>query len=319
MIGNRLGAFRPRRLASALGPPLVFLAGLIAFWKLALYQDWVADIILPHPEDIAVSFADLITSEFVWDDIWATFYESVAGFALGAALGIGLALVSGLSPTLTRMLQPYAVALQVTPRVAIAPIIIAWAGFGYSSKIIIAAIIAFFPVYVNALTGIVTVDEDAREMFRSLGATRWQTFVRLMFPSSLPVMFAGLKTAAALALVGAVVGEFISAQAGLGLLVQQFSYQLAVADAFAVIVMLMLMGLLLYGSMEYLERVTVFWLHDSRLVARTRRKAARAGRKGALAPTPATETPAELGGEPQLDPDAAAVLPGPPRHRGASE
>jgi NitT/TauT family transport system permease protein len=315
MRRSRLSVLGPRRLASALGPPLVFLAALIAFWKLALHQGWVADIILPHPEDIAVSFAELITSDFVWDDIWATLYESVAGFALGATLGIGLALISGLSPTLTRMLQPYAVGLQVTPRVAIAPIIIAWAGFGYSSKIIIAAIIAFFPVYVNALTGIVTVDEDAREMFRSLGAGRLQTFVRLMFPSSLPVMFAGLKTAAALALVGAVVGEFISAQAGLGLLVQQFSYQLAVADAFAVIVMLMLMGLLLYGSMEYLERITVFWLHDRRLVAKTRRKAARAGRRAARAPKPVSEPPVGLGAEPQIDPDAAAVLPGSRRHR----
>jgi NitT/TauT family transport system permease protein len=94
------------------------------------------------------------------------------------------------------------------------------------------------------------------------------------------VMFAGLKTAAGLSLVGAVVGEFISAQRGLGVLVQQFSYQLAVSDAFAVIVMLMLLGLLLYGVMEWIERITVFWLHDARLVARTRRRAARA-RRGA--------------------------------------
>jgi NitT/TauT family transport system permease protein len=100
-------------------------------------------------------------------------------------------------------------------------------------------------------------------------------------PSSLPVMFAGLKTAAGLSLVGAVVGEFISAQRGLGVLVQQFSYQLAVSDAFAVIVMLMLLGLLLYGVMEWIERITVFWLHDSRLVARTRRRAARARRRDA--------------------------------------
>ncbi len=270
-----------RKLRDNVGAPLVLLAFLILFWKVALWEEWVADNIVPHPEDVVTSFFELLfTGEVgVWDDIGATLWETVAGFALG----IGLAVPSALSPLMRRMLQPYAIGLQVTPRIAIAPIIIAWAGFGYSSKIWIAAIIAFFPVYVNALTGILTVDEDAREMFRSLGASRLKTFWRLMVPSSLPVLFAGLKTASGLALVGAVVGEFISAQRGLGVLVGQFSYQLAVADAFAVIAMLMFLGLFLYFTMEWLERLTVFWLHDKRLVARSRRRAARARRKGAPA------------------------------------
>jgi NitT/TauT family transport system permease protein len=279
MARKVLHALSPARLARRLWPPLLFLAILVGLWELALAVNYVSESILPHPKDIVVSFWELAGSEFVWDDVGATLWEAVAGFGLGAALGLALAIPSGLSPIMRQMLGPYAVALQVTPRIAIAPLIIAWAGFGYSSKIWIAAIIAFFPVYVNALTGMLTVDEDAREMFRSLGASRWQTFTRLVTPSSLPVMFAGLKTAAGLSLVGAVVGEFISAQRGLGVLVQQFSYQLAVSDAFAVIVMLMFLGLLLYGVMEWLERITVFWLHDARLVARTRRRAARARRR----------------------------------------
>ncbi|HEX6584665.1 MAG TPA: ABC transporter permease [Thermoleophilaceae bacterium] len=279
MARKVLHALSPRRLARRLWPPLLFLAILIGLWELALAVDYVSESILPHPKDIVVSFYELIGSEFVWDDIAATLWESVAGFGLGAALGLALAIPSGLSPVMRQMLNPYAVALQVTPRIAIAPLIIAWAGFGYNSKIWIAAIIAFFPVYVNALTGILTVDEDAREMFRSLGASRWQTFTHLMVPGSLPIMFAGLKTAAGLSLVGAVVGEFISAERGLGVLVQQFSSQLAIADAFAVILMLMFLGLLLYGAMEWLERATVFWLHDARLVARSRRRAARAQKK----------------------------------------
>ena len=279
MRAKVLHALSPKRLARRLWPPLVFLAILVGLWELALAVDYVSESILPHPKDIVVSFWELIRSDFVWDDIGATLWESVAGFLLGSALGLALAIPSGLSPIMRQMLGPYAVALQVTPRIAIAPLIIAWAGFGYNSKIWIAAIIAFFPVYVNALTGILTVDEDAREMFRSLGASRWQTFMHLMVPGSLPVLFAGLKTAAGLSLVGAVVGEFISAERGLGVLVQQFSSQLAIADAFAVILMLMLLGLLLYGVMEWLERTTVFWLHDSRLVARSRRLAARAEKK----------------------------------------
>jgi NitT/TauT family transport system permease protein len=267
------------RVFRRLWPPLLFLVILLAVWELALALEWVAETILPHPKDIFVSFFDLLFSDIVWDDIAATLWESVAGFVLGSLLGLALAIPSGLSPTMRQMLNPYAVALQVTPRIAIAPLIIAWVGFGYSSKIWVAAIIAFFPVYVNALTGILTVDEDAREMFRSLGASRGQTFLRLMVPGSLPVLFAGLKTAAGLSLVGAVVGEFISAQRGLGVLVQQFSSQLAISDAFAVILMLMVLGLLLYGVMEWLERTTVFWLHDARLAARTRRRQARARKK----------------------------------------
>jgi NitT/TauT family transport system permease protein len=279
MAHRSLQALSPARVARRLWPPLLFLAILIGIWEFALAIDYVSESILPHPKDIVVSFYELAGSEFVWDDVGATLWEAVAGFALGAALGLALAIPSGLSPIMRQMLNPYAVALQVTPRIAIAPLIIAWAGFGYNSKIWIAAIIAFFPVYVNALTGILTVDEDAREMFRSLGASRWQTFTHLMVPSSLPIMFAGLKTAAGLALVGAVVGEFISAERGLGVLVQQFSSQLAISDAFAVILMLMFLGLLLYGTMEWLERATVFWLHDARLVARSRRRAAKAAKK----------------------------------------
>ena len=278
-------ALSPSRLARRLWPPLLFLVILVALWELALAVDYVSESILPHPKDIVVSFYELVIEEsFIWDDVAATLWESVAGFGLGAALGLALAIPSGLSPVMRQMLGPYAVALQVTPRIAIAPLIIAWAGFGYNSKIWIAAIIAFFPVYINALTGILTVDEDAREMFRSLGASRWQTFTHLMVPGSLPILFAGLKTAAGLALVGAVVGEFISAERGLGVLVQQFSSQLAIADAFAVILMLMFLGLLLYGAMEWLERATVFWLHDGRLAARSRRRAARARKKSGEAP-----------------------------------
>jgi NitT/TauT family transport system permease protein len=125
----------PRRAAQRLWPPLLFLVLLLAFWELALALEWVAETILPHPKDIAVSFVDLLLSDIVWDDIAATLWESVAGFVLGSALGLALAIPSGLSPTMRQMLNPYAVALQVTPRIAIAPLIIAWVGFGYSSKI----------------------------------------------------------------------------------------------------------------------------------------------------------------------------------------
>ena len=132
MARKALHALSPLRLARRLWPPLLFLAIIVGLWELALAVGYVSERILPYPEDIAVSFWELIRSDFVWDDIGATLYEAVAGFVLGSALGLALAIPSGLSPVMRRMLGPYAVALQVTPRIAIAPLIIAWAGFGYS-------------------------------------------------------------------------------------------------------------------------------------------------------------------------------------------
>lgn len=279
----------------ALWPPLAFFVILIALWELSLAQGWVSELILPRPGEVATSFVDLVSEGQLWDDTWATTYETLAGFGLAAVLGVALAVVCGLWNLPRRALYPYAITLQVTPRIAIAPILIALFGFGYTPKIVLAATIAFFPIFVNTLTGMASVDPDAREMFRSLGASRRQTFIHLMVPGSLPVLFAGLKTAAGLALVGAVVGEFISAERGLGVLVQQFSSQLAISDAFAVILMLMLLGLLLYGIMEWLERTTVFWLHDNRLIARSRRRAAKAERKLARDEGVAPKTPTLAG------------------------
>lgn len=282
------------RAAGAIWPPALFFVLLIGAWKLALASEWISPLILPPPEDIVTSFVKLLFGNLIWGDFGVTLWESAAGFLLGAGLGLALAIPSGLWRTMRRMLTPYAISLQVTPRIAIAPLIVAWAGFGYGSKIWIAAIIAFFPVYVNTLTGLLTVDEELREMFRSLGASKLQTFVKLMVPGSLPVIFAGFKTAAGLSLVGAVVGEFIAAQRGLGVVLLQLASQLEIASVFAIILLLMGIGFLLYLTVEWLERVTVFWLHDTRMAARTRRKAARAHRRG-LAALAGVQAPAPRG------------------------
>jgi len=251
--------------------PAIFLVAVVALWQLVSALEWVDRLILPPPGEVTVSFFELVFVDGMWIHIWATTWETVAGFVIAAVAGIVLAVITGLSETLKQMLYPYVIALQVTPRVAIAPILIAWLGFGYSPKIAIAALIAFFPVFLNTLTGMMSVDEEAQEMFRSLGATRRQMFTNLMLPSALPLLFAGLKTAMTLALIGAIVGEFISAQNGLGLLVQRFSYQVNMDDAFAVLIVLTLLGLVLYGLTELFDRIFVYWTHDGRLVRRTRR------------------------------------------------
>lgn len=272
--------FLTGRVWPAVWPPVVFLVFLIALWELALNQEWISDLILPRPAEVATSFVELIREGLLWEDTWATTYATLAGFFFAAVLGIGLAIVCGLWDLPRRALYPYIITLQVTPRIAIAPILIAWLGFGYTPKIVLAATIAFFPIFVNALTGMISVDRDSQEMFRSLGANRRQTFRHLMLPSSLPITFAGLKVGMTLALIGAVVGEFISADKGLGLLVQRFSSQLNMADAIAVVFVLTILGMTLYAVMEWADRAVCFWSHEKRLVARGKRRAARAEKQG---------------------------------------
>ena len=161
------------------------------------------------------------------------------------------------------------------PRVAIAPLLFIWLGFGALPKIVLAATICFFPVLINSLTGLTLVDEEADQLFRSLGATRSQRFFRLALPGALPVIFAGLKTSISLALIGAIVGEFVSAQEGLGLLIQRFSFQLNTSAAYAVLLTLTVIGLVLYGLMELADRWIVYWNRDDRLHHRTEHAASK--------------------------------------------
>jgi NitT/TauT family transport system permease protein len=254
---------------SAVLYPVGFLIATLAVWQLIVIFDYVDALILPPPGDVAVSFVDIILEGRIWTDVWITTFATLAGFTIASVGGVGLAIITGLSPRMKAMLYPHVIALQVTPRIALAPILIAWLGFGEGPKIAIAALIAFFPVFVNTLTGMLSIGVEEEEMFRSLGANRRQLFVDLMLPSSLPMIFAALKTAMTLALTGAVVGEFIASENGLGLLVKRFSYQLNMDDAFAVLIILMLLGLVLYAVTALMDSVVVFWNHDRRMNSRT--------------------------------------------------
>ena len=233
------------------------------------------NLILPAPSAIAYAIVDLyfVTGK-IWWHFFVTMFEAVAGFAIGVSIGVSLAIVAGLNPTFRRYIAPYVVLVQVTPLIAVAPLMIAWLGFGWSSKIGIAALVCFFAPFVNTLTGLLNVDQDAEEMFRSLGASKRQVFWKLMLPSSIPIIMAGLKTAMALALIGAVVGEFISASEGVGILMQRASFALNIAESIAVLLSMALMGIILYAAMEILDDRIVFWRRDARMQAVSRRRAA---------------------------------------------
>jgi NitT/TauT family transport system permease protein len=159
-------------------------------------------------------------------------------------------------------MYPFIVAFQNTPRIALAPIFLTWFGFGIESKVVMAAVICFFPVVINTVAGIAGVDENAKTLFRSLGATKTQAFFRLTLPSAAPITFAGIKTALTLALLGAIVGEFVGASEGLGVLIKELNFQLEVAMGFAVVIALAVIGLALYGLIELAEKRLITWVRD---------------------------------------------------------
>lgn len=262
---------KPKSMPSWVQHLIVFVA-FISLWEAAVRFSWVSALILPSPFAVIVAWWDLaIVRGLIWDDFFVTLTEVLVGFAFGATFGTVIAVLSAMQPTFRRLVSPYMVALQVTPRIAVAPIIVAWLGFGMEPKIAIAAIICFFPIFINTLTGLMQVDEDRMEMFASLRASRWQVFRHLQLPGAMPVIMAGYKTGISLALIGAIVGEFVSASVGIGVMIQRFSFQLLLPQAFACLIMLTVMGLTLYGAASLVDRHVVFWKHDALLAKISRR------------------------------------------------
>ncbi|MGI1664208.1 ABC transporter permease [Palleronia sp. KMU-117] len=256
---------KPKRIPGWLQHLIVF-AVFITLWELSVRNGWVSALILPSPFAVIAAWWELaIELGLIWEHFFVTLTEVVLGFTLGATFGLSVAIVSALNPTFRRLVSPYMVALQVTPRIAVAPIIVAWLGFGMEPKIAIAAIICFFPIFINSLTGLMNVDEESLEMFQSMRASRWQIFRHLQLPGAAPIIMAGFKTGISLALIGAIVGEFVSASVGLGVLIQKFSFQLLLPQAFACLIMLTVMGLLLYFAATFADRRVAYWRHTDLL------------------------------------------------------
>jgi NitT/TauT family transport system permease protein len=232
---------------------------LIAAWELATRSGILNPIIFPPASHVATALVELGQQRFFWDAFRTTMIETLAGFALGAGSAWIFGTLLATFALARYAFYPLAVALQIAPRVALAPLFVVWFGFGITSKVVLAATICFFPVLINVMVGLQTVEQDARVFMRSIGASRWEEYRKLGLPSSLPLLFASLKTAITLALLGAIVAEFAGGVEGMGVLIQTFNAQLDVAEGFAVIIALMIAGLILYGAMELLESRVVFW------------------------------------------------------------
>lgn len=257
----------------ALAKHLAVFAGVIALWEALAALGLIDTILLPRPGVIAEGLWELyVEKRTVYRHFWITAYEAAGGFLIGAGLGLALAVGSALDDGFRRYVSPYAILLNVTPGLALTPIVIAWFGFGYGSKIALGAIVSFFPVYVNALIGLTRVDDDTMEMFRSMGASRWQRFRMLQVPAALPMIFAGFKIAITTALVGAVVAEFSQGTAGIGVLMQRLAFSLDMGAAIAALLSMSLLGLLLFYAIELLDDRIVYWRRDSRMAAVSRRR-----------------------------------------------
>lgn len=255
-IGTRL-----LRLVDAIWRPAILLALIFVAWWVVTAQGWVASYLVPTPaqvwERMVQDWSSLMYHSYV------TLYETVVGFLLASLLGLATAVAIAYSKTLEKTLYPIVLFAQVIPKIAIAPLIVVWFGNDLAPKIILAVLIAFFPVVVSGVAGLRSTDPELLELSATMGASRWQTFRKIRFPNALPHLMAGEKVAVTLAVVGAVVGEFVGASEGLG-------YQLMIANGnldapllFAALILMSLIGILLFVAVEVLESLLIPW-HASR-------------------------------------------------------
>jgi NitT/TauT family transport system permease protein len=247
-----------RRPEVVLSP--LFLVGLVLVWDLATRAELISPILFPRPHRVAEQLREMLAADWFLEHVWATLSVAVVGFALALAVAVTLATLLHFSPLSRRVMYPFIILFQVTPAIVVAPLFIAWFGFGPTAKILVAFSIAFFVILVSTLAGFDAVDEDSRLLLRSLNASEWQTFRMLTVRTALPYLFAGIKTGVTLALIGAMVAEFISSRAGLGVLVTQFSFQLQQAHVFATIAVVAMLGLLLFALATIVERRVVWWV-----------------------------------------------------------
>jgi NitT/TauT family transport system permease protein len=245
----------PRNIALSV---LLLLIGL-ALWELAVRVLTIPMFVLPAPSSVIVALFRGLIGGLYWTHLWATMSATLLGFAVGSALALALGTTIAMSRPVEYFLYPYVVMFQSMPKVALAPLIIIWFGLGMTSKVVNAALVAFFPLMVNTIVGLRSADEDRVNLMRSLAASETQIFWMLRLPNALPFIMAGLEIAMIFALIGAIVAELVGAQAGLGMLISSMSFTMDVAGQFSVLIVLSIVGLLLNRCIQQVRRRVLFW------------------------------------------------------------
>jgi len=237
--------------------PAATVAGAVVAWELASRVLRIPRFIMPAPSEIAVEAWEW-RYRFIGHS-WVTLYETLGGFALSIAVGVPLAVIIVHSPLLRRIIYPMILMLQSVPKVAIAPILLLWVGYGLKSGIVVAATVAFFPIVISTAAGLQSVDRDLLELTRSLDAGSLKVFAKVRIPWAMPHIFSGLKVAITLAVIGAIVAEFIGADTGLGYLILTNSGAMKTSAVFFVLLILSLLGIALFYMVEAIERAVCPW------------------------------------------------------------
>lgn len=247
-----------RRHIVWISTPLLALAIFVA-WQAYVEIFKISPLILPTPLQVAHGIIRLMADPRTLIHVWVTLYETLIGFAIAVLIGVGLGVMLGKVRWLERTLNPFIVALQVMPKVALVPIFIVWCGFGPVSKIVMAAVLAFFPIMTNTILGIKSVDRGHRDVMISLNASKFATFLEMELPSTLPYVLTGAEVGIVLAIIGAIVGEYLGGNRGLGYLAVATLNAFDVQAMFAVIFVLTILGFLLYLAVAALRRRLTPW------------------------------------------------------------
>lgn len=256
------------RLAGRVGAmlyPLLAVVAALALWQLVVSLSGVSSYVVPSPIDVVNAAADI--GGVVLRETPPTLLEIVGGFLIAAVTGIPLGVMLATFRRFESAVFPLLIGTQGIPKVALAPIFVVWFGFGYTPKIVMALLIAFFPIVIDTIAGVRSVNPAYVALGRSMLGTRWRIYRRIILPNALPQIFAGLKVAMSLAIIGAIVGELVGSSRGLGHVLQSASGQLQMDRAFVVIVWLMVISVPLVQAVSWLERLVVPWAPHSRAAA----------------------------------------------------
>jgi NitT/TauT family transport system permease protein len=253
---NRVAAYVGQRL-----PSLALFIVLLVFWQLAVSVFGIREYLLPSPLSVVMA---LVAGDIPWArHVWVTAIEIFGAFAIATVVGVLLGTAIAWSNMLARALMPFLVFVNTLPKVAVAPLFLIWLGYGILPNMLIGALIGFFPVVINTAVGLTQIDQDMLDLGRVFNAPKWKVFAKIRVPNAYPYILSALKVTATAAVVGAIVGEFVASQRGLGYVIITTQSSMNTPVAFAALVWISILGLLLFGAVSVLSRFLAPWAEGS--------------------------------------------------------